>query len=80
MVVLYRSRFANYILPYNFAFGVAGGINMIVNTMRLGVQRYITDPDTFDPETFPSRALVSLDIKNMFNAVSRQKLREIIRI
>ena len=26
----------------------------------------------------PTRALVSLDIKNMFNEISRQKLREII--
>ena len=52
---------------------------MIVNTMRTGVETYISNPDGYKPDEFPSRALVSQDIKNMFNAVSRQKLREIIR-
>ena len=68
--------FASYLLPYNYAVGVSGGITTIVNTLRLGVDKFISQPQR--QGKLPSRALVSLDIKNMFNAVSRHKLREII--
>ncbi len=72
----YRSDFAKYLLPYNYAVGVSGGIDFITTTLRLGVERYITDPES--KGEFPSRALVSLDIRNMFNAISREKLIEVI--
>eukprot|EP00984_Skeletonema_dohrnii_P016248 scaffold7173_cov81-Skeletonema_dohrnii-CCMP3373.AAC.1 len=71
-----RDDFASYLLPYNYAVGVQGGITTVVNTLRLGVEKYITNPEA--QGSLPTRALVSLDIRNMFNAVSRHKLREII--
>ena len=72
----YSSVIAEHLLPYNFAVGVSGGCDVIIKTMQLGVDRYITEPELKDK--LPSRALVSLDIVNMFNAVSREELREII--
>ena len=71
-----KADFASYLLPFNYAIGVQGGISTIVHTMRLGVEKYISTPES--EGRLPSRALVSLDIRNMFNAVSRHKLREII--
>ncbi len=44
--------------------------------MQLGVEKYISDRESSG--RLPSRALVSLDIVNMFNAISRERLREII--
>ena len=67
---------AEHLLPYNFAVGVSGGCDVIIKTMQLGVDRYITEPEM--ENRLPTRSLVSLDIVNMFNAVSREELREII--
>jgi hypothetical protein len=49
---------------------------MVIQTMQLGVEKYISDRESSG--RLPSRALVSLDIVNMFNAISRERLREII--
>ena len=75
---LYRGRFASYLLPFNYAFGISGGIDMITTTLRLGIEKYMTGPESRGE--LPTRSLISLDIRNMFNAVSRQKLREIVSI
>ena len=72
----YKQQFAKYLLPFNVAIGVNGGVDIVTNTFRLGVERYISRPER-DGDT-PTRALISLDIKNMFNAMSRQKLRQIL--
>jgi len=73
----YRGDFAKYLLPHNYAIGVNGGIDVITHTIRLGVDKFITQKER--NKELPTRALVSLDISNMFNAISRQKLREIIK-
>ena len=72
----YKSDFADFLLPHNYAIGTNGGIDFITNTMRLGVEKFISAPEARGD--LPTRALVSLDIRNMFNAVSREKLRQII--
>jgi hypothetical protein len=72
----YAPTFADYLLPYNYAIGVNGGIDLIIKTIQLATDKYIIDPE--NNGELPTRALVSLDIKNMFNAVSRERLREII--
>ena len=71
-----KSDFTSHLLPFNYALGVHGGINTVVNTFRNGTYKYITQPQQKSKR--PTRALISLDIRNMFNAVSRHKLREII--
>ena len=71
---MFRTRFAQHLLPFNFAFGVNGGMDLIISTMRIGIDRYIAQPEASGQ--LPSRVLLSLDIKNMFDAISRQKLRD----
>ena len=65
----YRAKFAQYLLPINYAIGVSGGVDIITNTIRLAVEKYISQPE--DRGELPTRALISLDIRNMFNDVSR---------
>jgi hypothetical protein len=69
-------NFAEYLLPYNYAIGVNGGIDLVIKSVQLAVDQYIIEPE--NNGNLPSRVLVSLDIRNMFNAVSRERLREII--
>lgn len=73
---MYRGRFAEHLLPFNYAFGVHGGVDFITTTLRLGIEEYMTKPEARNG--LPTRSLVSLDIKNMFNAISREKARQII--
>jgi hypothetical protein len=75
---VFRTRLAKHLLPFNFAFGGNGGMDMIISTMRICVDKYIAQLEANGQLT--SRVLLSLDIKNMFNAISRQKLREIVAI
>ena len=50
----------------------------MASSVRLGVDKYINQAEK---ETgLPTCSLISLDIKNMFNAVSRQKLCQIIAV
>jgi hypothetical protein len=64
------------LLPFNFAVGVGGGCDVIIKTLQLAVDKYIVEQEKNND--LPTRSLVSLDIKNMFNAVSRECLRELI--
>ena len=73
---MFRSRFAKHLLPFNYAFGVNGTMDFIISTVRLGVEKYITGRQ--DRGLLPTGVLLSIDIKNMFNSISRQKLRHII--
>lgn len=72
----YSSTFAEYVLPFNYAIGVNGGIDVIIKTIQLAVDKYIIEPE--NANSLPTRSLVSLDITNMFNSISREKLREVI--
>ena len=72
----HQSQFAEHLLPFDYAIGVNGGIDVITHTIRLGVDKFTHSKETEDK--LPTRALVSLDIRNMFNEISQQKLREII--
>ena len=72
----YKHDFAVYLLPYNYAIGAGGGLDFITTTLRLGLDKYMLQCG--NATLLPSRALVSLDIQNMFNAISRQKVWEIV--
>jgi len=41
----YRSRFAEHLPPFNYVIGVNGGIDMITNTVRLGVDKFIKNEE-----------------------------------
>ncbi|KAL7503585.1 hypothetical protein ACHAXN_002323, partial [Cyclotella atomus] len=70
------SSIHQHLLPFNYAIRVSCGVDIIVKTVQLAVDKYIIKKE--QNGELPTRALVSLDIKNMFNAVSRERLREII--
>jgi hypothetical protein len=66
----YSASFAEHLLPFNFAVGIGGRCDIIIKTLQLAVDKYITEKE--NDKDLPSRCLVSLDIRNMFNAVSRE--------
>ncbi|KAL7502262.1 hypothetical protein ACHAXN_000775, partial [Cyclotella atomus] len=72
----FNSAFAQHILPFNFAIGIGGSCDFIIKTLQLAVDKYIISNESAN--RLPTRALVSLDIRNMFNAISRERLREVI--
>ncbi|KAL7531115.1 hypothetical protein ACHAWF_003634, partial [Thalassiosira exigua] len=72
-----RSKFARRLLPYNYAIGVDGGIDLIVRCAQLEVERHITLRQERDEA--PTRAFISLDIANMFNCVSCKEIFRIVR-
>ena len=76
LLMNYRSRFAEHILPFNYAIVVNVSIYMITNTVCLGVDKFIKEEE--QNNNLPTQALVSLHIRNIFNEISCQKLREII--
>eukprot|EP00956_Cyclotella_meneghiniana_P017701 scaffold29067_cov45-Cyclotella_meneghiniana.AAC.3 len=49
----YSSVLADHLLPYNFAIGVSGGCDVIIKSMQLGVDKYITNVNqmaTYQPD------------------------------
>ena len=54
--------------PYNYSVGVNGGVDIITNTIHLGVDKYIEQPEANGK--LPTRIQISLDTHN----ISRQKL------
>ena len=76
MVTKYRADFAQLLLLVNYVIGVSRGIDLITNIIQLGVKKYISTRE--ENSELPTQALVSLDIRNIFNAVSRQQLQMII--
>ena len=55
---------------------MSGRVDIIIKTVQLVIDKYIIKEEANGE--LPSRALVSLDIRNMINAVSRERLHEII--
>ena len=69
--------FCTFMLPYNYAGRLGGGMHFVCSAIQQACETYISIPQS--QHRSPSRCIISLDIRNMFNAVSRQRLREIIR-
>lgn len=79
---IYQHQFAEHVLPNNWAIRIKDGSNFIVNTMQAQVDKHVNpqDPFVYDSSLsqflclnlLPTRVLVSLDIKNMFNSILRE--------
>ena len=70
--------FTEFLAPYNYAIGVKGGSNFIFHTINLEIDRYIRrNPDNQETNP-PTRCVISLDIANMFNEISRERAQNII--
>jgi hypothetical protein len=63
-------------LPFNYAVGTPNGTNLIINTMQLQVEKYISLPQS--KNILPSRAAVFFDLTNQFNSVSREAFFKVI--
>ena len=72
----YRGKFAHHLLPYNFAIGVDRGMDFAIKQTQLQVDRYIQQAQARGE--VPTRVGVFLDLRNMFNLVSREKLLSVI--
>ncbi|EJK48168.1 hypothetical protein THAOC_33059 [Thalassiosira oceanica] len=70
------SAFAHHLLPYNFAIEVDRGMDFAIKQTQLQVDRYIQQAQVRGE--VPSRVGVFLDLRNMFNLVSREKLLSLI--
>ena len=75
---VYRQRFARHLLPHNYAVGIDGGMDFVVRASQLAIEKYITEPMAQDLPDAPTRCYISLDLKNMFNEISRNKIFEIV--
>ena len=71
-----RSKFASHLLPYNFAVGIKSGMDFIIKASQLSVEKHITLP--MKAGHAPSCCFVSLDLKNMLNEISRDKIFEVV--
>lgn len=73
----WKDRFALHLLPYNYAVGIPNGMDFIIKTMQLSIEKFIEQPQ--QRQETPSRAAIFVDLTNMFNAVSRDELFDIIK-
>jgi hypothetical protein len=72
----WKDKFALHLLPYNFAVGIPNGMDFIIKTMQLSIEKFIDIPQ--QNNQLPSRAAIFVDLTNMFNSVSRHELFDII--
>jgi hypothetical protein len=72
MLTLHGHALATFLIPHGqLAINVPGGLDFIIHSTQAQIQHYIDIPN-------PTRALLTLDITNMFNAISRQACRHTI--
>ena len=57
------TRFAQHLLPFNFAVRVDGGMDFVIKTMQLSIEKFITQRQEQDPPQLPTRAALFADIK-----------------
>ena len=61
LVKHYRSRFYHYLLPFNFAVGVTGGMDFAIKATGVQIERYILQPQACGE--LPSRVAIFIDLK-----------------
>ena len=45
ILYIYKSRFLNHLLHFNYAFGKYGGVDLVASEICLGFEEYITKPE-----------------------------------
>ena len=73
-----RQKFANHLLPYNYAVGVPDGSDFVVKAMQLSIEKYIDNPQ--QSNRLPTRAAIFFDLTNQFNSVAREEFKNVIAI
>ncbi|MGH7955270.1 MAG: hypothetical protein ACREOZ_04845, partial [Gloeomargaritales cyanobacterium] len=77
---VFRPYFAEALAPYQWGIGVPNGLDFVYLATSKLVEKYVSSSEGEMKDNPPSRALVQLDLKNMFNSVSRKKTRQLIRL
>ncbi len=72
IATVYGCKFAHFLLPYNWAIGTNNGMDFIAKDLQFEVKKYITIPQ--HDNQAPSKCLISLDLINIFNEISRDKV------
>ncbi|MGH7955313.1 MAG: reverse transcriptase domain-containing protein, partial [Gloeomargaritales cyanobacterium] len=75
---VHRPYFAKFLSPYQWGIGIPNGMDFVYHTTSRLLQKYVARTQEEMWINPPSRALVQLDLKNMFNSVSRKKARQMI--
>ncbi|MGH7955178.1 MAG: reverse transcriptase domain-containing protein, partial [Gloeomargaritales cyanobacterium] len=75
---VFRPYFSKFLAPYQWGMGIPNGMDFVYLTTSALVDKYISRSETTMQNDSPTRALVQLDLKNMFNSVSRVKARQLI--
>jgi hypothetical protein len=77
IMTLYANRFSSFLLTEGqFGIAISGGIDFLLHSAQAQLHQYIDRP--LASNQAPHRALLSLDITNMFNAVSRDAARAVL--
>jgi hypothetical protein len=71
-----RQKFANHLLPYNYAVDVPDGSDFVVKAMQLSIEKYIDIPQ--QTNCLPTRAAIFFDLTNQFNSVAREEFKNVI--
>ena len=71
----FAPRFAHFLQPFQFGIGISGGMEFIIHSIHAQAQQFIPDAS---PSSTSSRALLSLDLVNMFNSISRDCSRSVL--
>ena len=72
----FKPKFAEYLLPYNFAVGIPQGSATIINAIQFAIEKYISNNE--QQGLPPTRAAVFFDLSNMFNNISCVEFLDII--
>ena len=71
-------RFGQRLLLYNFAIGINRGMNFIIKSMQLLMEKFTTKPH--EEDLLPTRAAFFTNVKSMFSSISREALMEPIQV
>ncbi|KAL7532243.1 hypothetical protein ACHAWF_004062 [Thalassiosira exigua] len=71
-----KEEFCTHLMRHNFSGRLPGGMHFVGSTIQEEFDRYIAQLEA--QGKCSSRCLVRIDIRNMFNAISRRKLLSII--
>ena len=70
-LIAHNTQFADYLLPLQWGVGVKGGMDHIIHTAQILTEKYIDREVEDMRKNPPTRCLLLLDFKNMFNNCSR---------
>ena len=70
-LIAHNTNFASHFLPIQWGIGIQGGMDHIIHTTQLLTEKHITRTPAEIKDNPPTRLMLLLDFKNMFNSCSR---------